>query len=245
MLLLNLMSTVVPDVPINRGVSAATTGILLLDVLPLLTTLPALSILRVHAHARRWGDVAAFGLGFALATIYHVAHMMPGGIGAATLLGVPGTTWRTLDILWAQALLARALGHVLGVRSRPLALLLNAGFPALVLGAGRWRGGITLGTASQLLALVMLCALGLKLALEGSASLPRFGAARGKAAVVCVVLGLTCFPLPELFPQLYWLFHSLWHLFMAAGMVEIYLQLFPVEGMKPPIWLPQALVTLH
>lgn len=57
---------------------------------------------------------------------------------------------------------------------------------------------------------------------------------------MCLVLGLTCFPLPELVPQLYWLFHSLWHVFMAAGVFEVYMQLSGVTGLKQPIWLPRS-----
>lgn len=36
------------------------------------------------------------------------------------------------------------------------------------------------------------------------------------------VLGFVAFPMPEIFPKLYWLFHSLWHVLLAAGYYELY-----------------------
>lgn len=35
-------------------------------------------------------------------------------------------------------------------------------------------------------------------------------------------MGFIAFPMPELFPRQYWLFHSLWHCFLAAGYYELY-----------------------
>lgn len=189
MVLLALVSTVIPHVPMNKGVSEATTGILILDALPLLTMLPAVSTLRLHARARRWQDVALFGIGFLLAVVYHVAHMMPGGISGAVVLGLPGSTWRTLDILWAQALLARLLGHGLGARGAPTLALSNAAFPAAVWGVARLRGGITLGLASKILAAVAASTVASKALLEGWHSLPRYDVAKSKSAIGESTLG--------------------------------------------------------
>ena len=61
---------------------------------------------------------------------------------------------------------------------------------------------------------------------------------------MCFALGLTSFPLPELVPEMYWLFHSLWHIFMSAGLFEVYLELSSVEGLKKPIWLPAHMVKI-
>lgn len=36
------------------------------------------------------------------------------------------------------------------------------------------------------------------------------------------VLGFIAFPMPEIFPKHYWLFHSLWHVLLAAGYYELY-----------------------
>lgn len=182
-MILQLVAEVVPVVPINKGVSAATTGILLLDVLPLLTMLPAVSTLRLHAKARRWNDLLAFGIGFALAVIYHVVHMMPGGIAEASLWGVSGATWRTLDILWAQGLLARTFGHVVGVHRPSLATFANLAFPAGVLVMSKTFEVFTLGIASKILSIVVFLTLVAKLSLEGRESMPQYDATRGRAAL--------------------------------------------------------------
>lgn len=55
-----------------------------------------------------------FGVGFALALVYHAFQMDPGGLTKSHFLGVGGPTWRTLDVLWAQWLLARTFGHAIG-----------------------------------------------------------------------------------------------------------------------------------
>ena len=36
------------------------------------------------------------------------------------------------------------------------------------------------------------------------------------------MLGFVAFPMPELFPRHYWLFHSLWHVLLAAGYYQLY-----------------------
>lgn len=36
------------------------------------------------------------------------------------------------------------------------------------------------------------------------------------------VMGFVAFPMPEIFPKHYWLFHSLWHVLLAAGYYELY-----------------------
>lgn len=36
------------------------------------------------------------------------------------------------------------------------------------------------------------------------------------------MLGFIAFPMPELFPRHYWLFHSLWHVLLAAGYYQLY-----------------------
>ena len=35
-------------------------------------------------------------------------------------------------------------------------------------------------------------------------------------------MGFISFPMPEFFPKHYWLFHSLWHVCLAAGYYELY-----------------------
>lgn len=73
------------------------------------------------------------------------------GIANAHFLGLPGSTWRGLDILMAQALLARTLGHAVGARSTPIHILSNLVFPAALLGYAHLLadGVLTLGFASK------------------------------------------------------------------------------------------------
>ena len=44
--------------------------------------------------------------------------------------------------------------------------------------------------------------------------------------IVCsagfLTVGFVAFPMPEVFPRHYWLFHSIWHVCLAAGYYELY-----------------------
>jgi hypothetical protein len=73
------------------------------------------------------------------------------GIGAASLLGLPGSTWRGLDILTAQALLGRTLGHAVGARSPITRAIANQAYPATLLVYTHVvaDGVLTLGFASK------------------------------------------------------------------------------------------------
>jgi hypothetical protein len=69
----------------------------------------------------------------------------------------------------------------------------------------------------QVLGAVLLATLASKACLEGWASLPKYCPRRGRRTLACFAAGFGVFPLPELLPRHYWLFHSLWHMFMADG----------------------------
>lgn len=74
------------------------------------------------------------------------------GIASAQLLGLSGPTWRGLDILCAQALLARTLGHAVGAQSSLLlSCLSNLVYPASLLVYAHLLadGVLTLGFASK------------------------------------------------------------------------------------------------
>ena len=98
---------------------------------------------------------------------------------------------------------------------------------------------LTLGAASKVLALVMLSALATKFAVEGAATLPPLCRRRAKRTLAFFFLGFFFFPIPEVYPQLYWLFHSLWHVFLAAAYYSLYGGLLEAEGpgsaRKPPV----------
>jgi hypothetical protein len=95
---------------------AMPTGHMLLDAMPclsLVACLPTLHIFRQRGRGRS-ADLAIYTLGFFLALIYHVCHMHRQGIANAVWLGIDGPTWRTLDILCCQLMLARTVGHACG-----------------------------------------------------------------------------------------------------------------------------------
>ncbi|PRW44398.1 derlin-3 isoform X1 [Chlorella sorokiniana] len=225
-LLLDLVRQALPHVPLNKGVLQANTDSLL-DALPLITMAPCLATLQLHWRRGRYADFVLFFAGFALALIYHWLHMHPEGIANAHFLGLPGSTWRGLDILMAQALLARTLGHAVGARSTPIHILSNLVFPAALLGYAHLLadGVLTLGFASKVLVLVLLATLAAKALLEGFHTLPRYCPRYGKRTLACFAAGFAVFPLPELFPSHYWFFHSLWHVFLAEAFHLLYLQL--------------------
>ena len=47
---------------------------------------------------------------------YHWCHMDPGGLKSSSALGISGQVWRTVDIVYAQWLLGRTFGHLVGAQ---------------------------------------------------------------------------------------------------------------------------------
>jgi hypothetical protein len=225
----SLLLDAVPHVPLDRGVINVKTGIILLDVLPLVTMLPCLPVLRLFWRRGCYGDLALFSLGFLLAIFYHIAHL--GGLENATLLNLPGSLWRSLDILCAQTVLSRTLGAAIGAHTSFVTLIYNSVFPCLLLAwsflSKRAPGlpPLTFGLASKALFLVMLAGLAAKVTFEGAATFPVYSKPRGKKVLLFFFLGFICFPLPELYPSLYCIAHSLWHCFLAAGYILLYEEL--------------------
>jgi len=229
----NLLLDAVPHVPLDRGVVDVKTGVMILDLLPLFTMIPCLPVLRLFWSRRRYGDLALFSLGFLLAILYHIAHL--GGLENTTLLNLPGSLWRSLDILCAQTVLSRTLGHAVGAHTSFVSLIYNSVFPCLLIfwaflsknpqGWGLFPPPLTFGAANKALFLVMLSGLAAKVAFEGATTFPLYSQQRGKKALLCFFLGFVCFPLPELYPSLYCIAHSLWHCFLAAGYSLLYEEL--------------------
>jgi hypothetical protein len=194
--------------------------------------IPCLPVLRLFWSRRRYGDLALFSLGFLLAILYHIAHL--GGLENTTLLNIPGSLWRSLDILCAQTVLSRTLGHAVGAHTSFVSLIYNSVFPCLLIGwaflSKRPQGWalfppLTFGAASKALFLVMLSGLAAKVAFEGATTFPPYSKQRGKKALLFFFLGFVCFPLPELYPSFYCIAHSLWHCFLAAGYSLLYEEL--------------------
>ena len=57
-----------------------------------------------------------FSFGFCIAALYHWCQMEPTGLQHSAALGCPGPFWRTLDISFAQWLLARTFGHIVAAK---------------------------------------------------------------------------------------------------------------------------------
>lgn len=84
-------------------------------------------------------------------TLLHAPPVAAQGIANTELLGLPGSAWRGLDILMAQGLLARTLGHAVGARTGLVLFLANLAFPATLLSYAHLLAGgvLTLGFASK------------------------------------------------------------------------------------------------
>ncbi|KAL0045052.1 hypothetical protein WJX82_006549 [Trebouxia sp. C0006] len=177
----------------------------------------------LYYRAKRWADLALFSLGFVLAIVYHVCHMNADGLQSSTILGISGPLWRTFDIICAQWLLARTFGHAVGASHWVTQVLTNTVFPAVCL-YYFWTATeqLPMKNIMHTLMAVILAALAAKLLVEGVDTLPKYCRRRGAKALGLFVLGFVAFPMPEIFPKHYWLFHSLWHVLLAAGYYELY-----------------------
>lgn len=229
----SLVVDAVPHLPLDKGVINVNTGIMLLDCLPIITMVPCLPVLKLFYHKRRWGDFFFYSLGFFLAVVYHLAHIE--GLENSNLLGIPGSLWRSLDILCAQTLLSRTLGHAVGAHTSLVSGICNAVFPFLLMGwafvskrSDGWPP-LTLGSASRTLVLVMLAGLASKVAFEGANTMPKLPKKTGRQVLLYFFLGFICFPMPEIYPSSYWLMHSLWHVFLAAGYGLLYEELLHAQ----------------
>ncbi|GAB4814400.1 hypothetical protein N2152v2_001446 [Parachlorella kessleri] len=191
---------------------------------------PTMPTLRLYWRKRRYSDLALFGIGFWLASIYHICQLHPEGLPAASVLGLPGPVWRTLDILGAQCLLARTFGHAIGATTQLVSGVSNLFFPAALMAIGHGMGGLSLAVCSKVLLVIMLATLCAKLTVEGAHTLPKYCRKRVTKVLVCYLLGFSFFVLPEIFVGSYWLFHSLWHLMIAIAYYELYQQLEQQEA---------------
>ncbi|CAL8465576.1 g5112 [Coccomyxa elongata] len=212
-------------VALPDGLHNTNVGNIVADSLPLTSMLCCLPTLTLFWRSGRLFDLVVLCIGFTLACIYHVCHMAPEGLVASKVLGVSGPVWRSLDVLFAQWLLGRTFGHaVAATHSLPVGVT-NAAFPALLLHRGLAGDPLSVPACARALAATLAATLACKLVVEGAASLPRFPVSRGFSTAALFVAALVAFPMPELFPRHYWLFHSLWHAFLGAGYYELYAML--------------------
>ncbi len=66
-----------------------------------------------------------------------------------------------------------------------------------------------------------LLTIAAKLLLDGPKTLPTYTPATLWKILSAVVAGFTCFFMPNFHPA-YWLWHSLWHIFMGVAFLELY-----------------------
>ncbi|KAL3151016.1 hypothetical protein ABBQ38_012887 [Trebouxia sp. C0009 RCD-2024] len=212
-----------PIISVPSGLANTNTGRWVYDVMPLVTMAACVPTLFLYYRSKRWTDLAVFSLGFALAIFYHVCHMHVDGLQGAALFGISGPLWRTWDIICAQWLLARTFGHVVGARHWLTQVITNTVFPAVCL-YYFWTASeaLPMKNIMHTLVAVMLTTLAAKLLVEGVHTLPKYCRRRGTTTLGLFMLGFIAFPMPELFPRHYWLFHSLWHVLLAAGYYQLY-----------------------
>lgn len=212
-------------VALPDGLHNTNVGNMVADSLPLTSMICCLPTLTLFWRSGRLLDLVVLCVGIALACIYHVCHMAPEGLVSSKVLGVSGPVWRSLDVLFAQWLLGRTFGHAVGATHIIPVGVTNAAFPALLLHRGLTGGPLSVPACARSLAATLAATLACKIVLEGKASLPRYPVARGFSTAALFVAAFLSFPMPELFPRHYWLFHSLWHAFLGAGYYELYAML--------------------
>lgn len=204
---------------------AQPTGVWVCDVLPLLTIASCLPTLQLCWRAGRYSDLVLYTIGFLLATLYHLCHMDSVGLEHSSLLGVPGPVWRRWDIASAMMCLARVWGIALGACQQVTLAFPNVIFPAYILGLVSLFPRVqTIYVALVVLFTLLITAL-LKVVVEGAETFPKYSEGTGFRVLLWFILGFVTFALPTKMPDLYWFWHSCWHIFLALGYYDLYSEL--------------------
>lgn len=186
----------------------------------------------------RWYDLCAYTFGFVVAIIYHMLHLYAhGGLASVSFLGIHGAAWRTIDILGANALLARTMGHALNVDHPFIAVLPNVVLPtALVV---LLLSGTTMGVplASRVTAGIVGVTLVLQLVKGGYDMIQnwktQYSHPRAIRAFTSMAVGIFAFSMPAIAdPENYYLWHSAWHVLMGAGYWDLYVHLLSAQKDK-------------
>lgn len=107
------------------------TGVFICDVMPCVTLLVTIPTINLYYRSKRHWDVIHSVVAATLAMIFHMCHMHVDGIQAASYFGIDGPTWRTLDVIAAQLLLARTVAHAIGDQHPFVASIPNVLLPAV------------------------------------------------------------------------------------------------------------------
>lgn len=220
------MLFVVPEHLLHR------TDYMVLDSMPLLTMYFCIPTLKQMYRERRSVDAAVFTAGFVASVLYHICSVMEGGLLEARLCGMECATIRDLDILSAQFVLARTYNFLLGVERPSVGAISACAFPLLIT-YHAMADTLTLRLAGQALLTSILLTTFFQIALQGIKPFRFHNKRYWSMAVGFYALGFLSFVQPNKFPQQYWLWHSLWHVFMSIGYFYLYCRA-PLElGAQP------------
>ncbi|QDZ22435.1 hypothetical protein HOP50_07g49750 [Chloropicon primus] len=139
--------------------------------------------------------------------------------GDRAVLGLTADDWRQLDIAVACYCLGICLAYVLHAHHEINTVTTRVVVPV----AMAWmhlRGAEHATFAKVLIANSVFVFLG-RLIFR-TKNVPVYDWSYLKYAVPSILISLVFFPLPVVWPHMYWLYHSLWHVFMGLGLFVCY-----------------------
>ena len=191
------------------------TGVIWKDSLPLTTMV--FCMLPLYATLRKglpfqffWASTSC-----TVASIYH--YMIYQEI--STVFGMNVDNWRSFDVIIACYCLAISLAYLIHA-NHVLIHVLTRGVAPLLMLAMYMQGAELLTFAKVLIANSVVVVFG-RLVFKTD-TVPVYDMSYWKYALPCTVLGLIFFPLPVGWPHMYWLFHSLWHVFIGLALFTCY-----------------------
>lgn len=209
------MLFVVPEHLLHR------TDYIVLDSMPLLTMYFCIPTLKQMYRERRSVDAVVFTAAFVASVLYHICSVMEGGLLGARFCGMECTTIRDLDILSAQFVLARTYNFLLGVEKPWVGAISVFTFP-LVIAFHAMADTLTLRLAGRALLTSLLLTTLFQIVFQGIKPFHFHNKRYWSMAMGFYALGFLSFVQPNKFPEQYWLWHSLWHVFMSVGYFYLY-----------------------
>ena len=191
------------------------TGVVYKDSLPLSTMV--FCMLPLSSTARK-------GLGYqtlcdsTICTVALIYHFMLYN-GTREVLGLNTDDWRSLDIAVACYCLGISLAYVLGSNHAAVQVVTRVVVPVAMVTL-HYRGASHATFAKVLIANSIFVFVG-RLVLR-TKMVPVYDWSYLKYAVPNILVSLFFFPLPVVWPHMYWLYHSLWHVFMGLGLFVCY-----------------------
>jgi len=193
------------------------TGVLWKDSLPLTTMV--FCFLPLYATFRKGLPFQSFWASCSCltATVYHYCLFegMEGGAAGFTMDDL-----RSFDVIIACYCLGISLAYLLH-SNHPLVLLSVRVVAPISMVAMYTQGAQLFAFAKVLIANTVFIFVG-RVVLPSPAEVPVYDFSYLKFAVPCTLLGLLFFPLPVYMPHMYWLYHSLWHVFIGLALFTCY-----------------------